>query len=374
MPDVSILAWRPQVLAQCLPSIKAELGSTLHACCQQKDLQRLRKMGISAFSAEDANEFFKYEHASLKFSIGHWRNLMQLASAALGNAPLVLLDDDVQPQAGCAQAFSSSFQKYSLVQGAFTGCIGNGIYMLVHFFDLLLEHKNDSDFASTADLMLRGVVSAHTSPSSLRGATGGLLGIGASLKCRQAFFPTKYPFDDHFFEFCCRHSFPHLKFMNEITIPFEIPVAEHNTIPSPSTSKLVDHYILYVKSAIVESYSYYLLCGQIPKLVNGRHALVKPLSFSPEQVCSQTAQEAALEKFKKAAEYHLQAGFGEPIASQLRRVAALEEKDFFVQQEELEAEWENFKSEGEWLEGAQSLLSPSPPNAREAARQALFQD
>ncbi|VVB57884.1 Uncharacterised protein [Candidatus Anstonella stagnisolia] len=367
MPNVSILAWRPDVLAQYLPGIKSEFSqSNIFACCQQKGLQKVREMGVQAFCAEEANELFKYEEPKLQFSIAHCRNLMQLASMSLGDAPLVLLDDDVQPQKGCESKFSSSFSKYALVQGACIGSIGNGIYMLVHFFDHLLEHSNDADFAPVADLMLRGVVRTHSPPSSLRSLIGGFLGINASLKAKQAFFPTKYPVDDHFYEFCCRHSFPTLKFMDESTLPSEIPLTMHNTVPSNSTSKLVDHYILYAKSAIVESYSYFRLCGRIPKLINGRHTLVKIANFDPESMCSHTAAEAALEKFRAAAQYHLQTGFGEPIDSQLKRVASLGEKDLFVPQEELEAEWENFGQEQKWMQQAQAILRQSPQNIAQA--------
>jgi|GEM_PF-3488893 len=364
MADVSILAWRADVLERSLPSMKAAFQSpSLFACCQQKDLQKVREMGIFAFSAQGANDFFRCEQNGTELTIGHKRNLMQLSSLALGSSPLVFLDDDVQPEADCESKFSSAFSKYSLVQGAFTGCIGNGLYIPVYFFDHLLEHSKDANFAAVSDSMLRGVVRAHFAPASLRGITGGIFGVSAALKCRQAFFPTKYQFDDHFFEFCCRHNFPSLKFMDGSTSPAEIPVAEHSTVPSPSTSKLVDHYILYVKSAIVESHSYFRLCGRIPMLINGRHTLVKLGRFDAQEECSRICAEAALDKFRAAAEHHLQAGFGEPIDSQLHRFVSLGEKDLFVPQEELEAEWENFKMEMEWIKEALAFVSENPKKA-----------
>ncbi|MBS3069320.1 hypothetical protein J4441_03060 [Candidatus Micrarchaeota archaeon] len=371
MQHVSMLAWRPQMLLPALQQAKEAFPDAhLFACCQEKDAHLPSQGGLQFFCAEDADEFFKYgaEYGTkeLQSSIGHWRNLMQLASVSLGSPPLIFLDDDILPDKNCGAVFSASLQKYDLVQGAYNGCLGNGIYMLVYFFDWLLDQRKRADFQNTAELMLRGTVRRTHAQASLRGLSGGLFGISSKLKSRQAFFPTKYPFDDHFFEFCCRHAFKQANFMDERTPASDIPTATHETVTSASFSKLVDHYILYVRSSIVETYSYYCLCGKIPQLVNNRHVLARISNFDAQQMCSLLTSQAALEKFKKAAEHHLKGGFGKPIDSQLRRVASLCEQDFFVGIEELEKEWANFIQEQQWLKDALMLANANPQHAKGA--------
>jgi hypothetical protein len=150
-----------------------------------------------------------------------------------------------------------------MVQGKYEGSMGNGIYMLVRFLEFLEGWEETAENLRQAQTMLSGVVSRGREEAGVRGAVGGLLGISTPLLCANAFAPTSYPFDDHFYEFSSRHQFKGMKFMDGGTSEEDIPLAEHRAEPS-GQGKLVSHYALYVKSAIVENYCCFRLSGAVP--------------------------------------------------------------------------------------------------------------
>ncbi|MBM3229276.1 hypothetical protein FJZ26_02495, partial [Candidatus Parvarchaeota archaeon] len=308
---VGILGWRPESLEKTIGAVaKSFAESKFIICCKQQDMAKTADLAKQAgadalvFSPQEARNSLGAPGAlgcGQEITIGAKRNLLQLASAALdSHMPLVLLDDDVLPDGATSRAFAASFAKYDLVQGRYSGSIGNKIYAAVRFFEILSELSASQEFEALVDNGLRGVVSAGAQSRSLASATGGLLGISENLLAQNCFAPTSYMFDDHFFEFSSRYLFRSLRFMGEGTAPDEIPIAIHRSLPA-SHRKLVDDYILYVKAAVVESYYYFRLCGSIPVVRNSRHALQPAQGFDARQHTLRAMQEAALEKFQAAA-------------------------------------------------------------------------
>jgi hypothetical protein len=363
-----LLCWRPVALEQSAPALlSAFQESGFLALCQSKDKGQVHrilsskagKKGQHVFSRENADEAFQSPDGWRNRSIGHTRNLLQLASLSLGQQEIVFLDDDIFPEKGCEAAFSRLLPKYDLVPGFYLGCTGNGIYAMVHFFELLSSWSASPGQKAEAEQMLRGSVRMPQRQAKPHAVAGGLFGISRRLSCQACFFPTSYPFDDHFFEFCARHEFPALRFMGAAAAGAHLPEAEHCTIPGKE-GKLVDNFILYIRSAIVENYAYFRLSGCLPKLVNGHHALVRASGFDAEKMCWEICGQSALDKFKSAAGHYLSLGLGEPIETQLRRLQAISEKELFVPQEELEAEWAAFEGEKEWFFSAKEKIQQGP--------------
>jgi hypothetical protein len=181
---------------------------------------------------------------------------------------------------------------------------------------------------------------------------GGLLALSPRFKAKNAFAPTPYPFDDHFFDFSSRFLFPPFRFMDGSEPDEEIPLAVHSAARSESASKMVDAFVKDVKASAVESYFYFRLSGCLPKIVGGRHVLVKADGFDAENAAKSAMEDAAVAKFSLAARNHLLLGAEGELAEQLERIATLGFGDFFVPQEELEAEWRHFEAERAWLANA----------------------
>ncbi len=358
-----LLCWRPHALQQSIPQLSEAFSqSDFFAICQSKDEDKVRQIIPGAggkdpkvFSQENADEILQSPAGARSKSIGHARNLLQLASLSAGRSEIIFLDDDIFPQKGCGEIFLQALSRFDLVPGFYQGCTGNGIYAMVHFLELLSGWSASPEQKAEAEQMLRGVVRMPKRQAKPHGVGGGFFGVSSRLSCQVGFFPTLYPFDDHFFEFCARHSFPQYSFMGNSAPDGELPKAEHNSLPS-GQGKLVDNFILYIRSAIVENYAYFRLCGRLPKLVNGNHALVRAQGFDAGKMCEEICRQSALGKFKSAAGHYLSLGLGEPIETQLRRIAAISEKELFVPQEELDGEWAAFQEEKEWFFGARKRV------------------
>lgn len=357
---IGILGWRKESLAQTMPSVVSAFpGARLIICHRKEDAGAIRKMcGMSG--AGGAVLFSPAEFGAALFApalegelpVGRKRNLLQLASHSLSpGAGLILLDDDIFPDAATAEAFGRSFKKYDLVQGRYRGSADNKIYALVHFFEILESGPGTPDFQERVRLGLRGEVQKPKSSPGLSSPPGGLLGISPRLLLRNCFAPTAFMFDDHFFEFSSRFSFRELSFMGDGTADGEIPAATHRTIPGAKT-KLVDDYVLYVKGALVETYFYFRLAGAIPVVAGGKHVLIRAPSFDAKAHLKRIISEAALEKFQRASRHYLEGAADGELAEELERLAALSEADFFVGEESLGEKWASFENERAWLANA----------------------
>jgi len=359
-----LLAWNLPSLKSSAQSIAKSFGGCrLLACCErgkEKEVEGILEGAgrKSIFSPPAFDSAVGMGSAGRENSIGHARNTLLLASLCLdGKAGIALLDDDILPGASAHEAFGRAFEKYDLVQGAYTGGYsGNKIYSLVYFFDMLSElaASKSPELEARVEKALFGAVPVPqaSGQAKLAATTGGLVGISGALKARNHFAPTPYPFDDHFFEFSSRFLFPSMRFMGENTQPSDIPSASHNMADGASQSRLVDNFIREVRASIVEKYFYFRLSGSLPMLKDGRHVLVKAESFGDEAAAAAAMQEAALPKFQPAAEFYQSRLQGGELGRQLERIAALSIRDFIVPQGELEAEWGHYESERAWFSRA----------------------
>jgi len=360
---ICILAWNKEEFLKNLKTTANEFGgSELLVCTKEENCSDLTQ-------ALSGHDFFckvfcpkqvdaVLGKSQLPNSIGHTRNQLLLMSAALApSEPLVLLDDDIRIEPGTKGRFTGAFSKCDFVQGKYAGAVGNRIYSLVHFFEIL-EGGVCPGFEERVQSGLRGVVWAQIR-EGLSGTAGGLMGVGRKLKVQNFFAPTKYPFDDHFFEFSSRFLFRTFSFMGNDTLENDVPVGIHDAKPG-AASKLLDDFVLYVKSAIVEDYFYYRLSGCIPKIVGGRHVLVKTSGFDSEHALVEKMREAAVSKFQAAALHYVGKYEIPGLDLQLGRLAGLGESDFFVGTGELEGEWQNYLDEKEWFNSAARLVEKDP--------------
>ena len=348
--NIGVLAWNMDALRQSADSIgKASEGMPLFACTSNEARCRLHLESARVFTPRKLDSLLGYEGARAE-SIGHCRNLLSLASICIGPAsPLVMLDDDVHPSSRTFASFRSAFAAYDLVQGSYSGAPGNNIYSLVFFFDFLADGKIDGAMRA-----LCGSAEAGTGHpgKGLHSLAGGIAGISPALLGKNAFAPTRYRLEDHFFEFSSRFIFPSLRFMGSEALEGDIPCAEHDRARGKRTTALVDGYLLDVKSAIVEKYFYFRLTGKLQIIINGKHCLVRIGRFDLENVAMETYAASAVEKFKSAAHFYLKKPNGQAIESELSRIASLEIGDFLVPQAELEREWAAFEAERNWLSAA----------------------
>ncbi|MFH1257660.1 MAG: hypothetical protein V1658_01885 [Candidatus Micrarchaeota archaeon] len=163
-PHIGIVSWHPDSLSQSAPAMLAAFPeSQLLVCCSKPNLPETRalfgeKGRQLVFFPQALDRVLDYygEHTRAE-SIGHCRNLIQLASVALSqDANLIYLDDDVIPGKETAEGFRRAFGEYDLVPGTYTGCSGNRIYPLVFFFQLLETGRGTWDFEKKAGMALRG--------------------------------------------------------------------------------------------------------------------------------------------------------------------------------------------------------------------------
>ncbi|MFH1257661.1 MAG: hypothetical protein V1658_01890 [Candidatus Micrarchaeota archaeon] len=131
-----------------------------------------------------------------------------------------------------------------------------------------------------------------------------------------------------------------------------MPSALHQKQPAASPSALVDSFITAVKGSVVEHYLYFKLCGALPIIKDGRHALVKVGGFNPAAVLEKVMAECAIGKFSRAAHVYLKQGLPSELDLELARICGFSPELFFVNEEELEAEWLLFKGESEWFDAA----------------------
>jgi len=349
---VGVLGWRAEGLLRNMKSTQKAFGkSRLIICCQQKDIKRVSEAvdGALVFSPEGAEGVFPKGDSERNGSIGHARNLILLSSIAIGRQEnIVLLDDDISPDDKTAKAFDSAFSKYDLVQGNYVGSSGNGIYSLVYFFDLLSD-QDRPDFERLVKNAVCGAVPSPKKAPSVAGLAGGLAGLSAAIKAKNCFASfNDYSFDDHFYEFSTRYIFPEGRFMGHSTAESDIPVALHDA-ENGKPGKLVDNFVRHVRSAIVESYFYFRLSGCLPRIVGGKHALVRTGEFDPNAVAKEILA-SAVEKFRMAAQSHVPRFEADPeLQKQLLRIASLHDDDFFVPQDALSREWDEFEAERAWF-------------------------
>lgn len=355
--NAGVLAWNMDALRSSASAINGAFpGCPLLACASKEGEQECRRLLPSAtvFTPQGMDALLGYG-GQRSDSIGHCRNLLQLASICMGpQRPLSMLDDDVHPSAQTRAAFESAFSAYDLVQGSYMGDQGNRIYALAGFFDLLSQGEGAPSFWEKAHSALCGSAAAVAGAEAgqapaLHSLAGGLAGISPALLGRNAFAPTRFRLEDHFFEFSSRFLFPSLSFMGKGVPEQSIPRAMHMRAASSSPNFLVDGYLLDVQSAIVESYFYFRLSGALPKIMGGSHRLVRASGFDPIAAAQETCNDAALEKFKSAAEFYQGKFQDAALSRELSRIALLSVEDFIVPQGELEREWESFEEERQWL-------------------------
>ena len=349
--DVGIVSWHRGNFEKSFPVVSS-LGwnGKKIIVCQKKELEAYRQLagGDSSLllTPETCAGIFGFASDQ---TIGHCRNLALLASSIISpESPVVFFDDDVFPSASTLAAFESSFKKYGLVQGQYSGDEANSLYLAVHFFGLLEKACEGGDegenFALVRECLRGKFDDGDSPPSSLKGASGGVLGISAQLKTLQCFAPTSYRIEDHFYEFGSRIELRSVKFMDAKASPEEIPQARHIRGQGDSGT-LVSAYSFELKSSVVEKYLIFRRFGAVPKIVNGAQALLKLPSFDPEEMAYQAAEEGALAKMQSAAGHYLSKDPPEEIANQLKRFLSLSASDFFVPQEELESEYARFIEE-----------------------------
>ena len=352
---ICLLNWNMRALAASVPSLLENFGNRKFIVCSS-DVKKTEGLLSEipdklVFSPSQLDSRLGREEYSRANSIGHCRNLMFLASACVSpSAPLVLLDDDIITSAQTRRAFQSAFSKYDLVQGLYEGASGNKIYALVYFFDLLSEGEGTPDFEERVKRALCGFSEIkREGRQPLSSMPGGLAGISGALKGRNCFAPTSYPFDDHFFEFSSRFLFPSLRFMPPDAAAGDIPVAVHNMAEGSDPDALVSNFVREVRSSIVESYFYFRLSGCAPRLVGGRHTLARVSGFDAGAAASEACRNAALEKFRQVASFHIARASSPLLQAQLERIINLSVEDFLVPIDELGEEWGFLEEERAWF-------------------------
>ena len=330
-------------------------GCHFLVCCEKGKEQAIDDIlsGIaskSVFTPQSLARALGMSGGRQENSIGHCRNLLQLASACANPLlGMLMLDDDVLPTQQTRNAFLLSFPKYDLVQGAYSCETGNRIYALVRFFQTLEQGEKGKKLL---DALCCERIGAEPTAPGLHSLAGGLAGISSRLLLKNAFAPTDYRFEDHFFEFSSRFLFPSMNYMGLQTAEGEIPVAGHKRAGARNHSALVDGFVGQVRASIVESYFYHCLSGCVPRLVGGQHKLVRSPSFDGAAEAKHAFDACAVGKLSSAAKFHLKDFPSGEVGAQLSRLALLSLDDISVPLQELEAEWAAFQEEREWLSGA----------------------
>jgi hypothetical protein len=351
--------WRQENFSQFFGNLSEAHTGLKIICCQEGQLDSCRAVASGkntlVFSPELLHEIVSAEHDCNVRSIGHCRNLLMAASILVGESePAVFVDDDVFPDSHVFRSFAAAFGRYDLVHGKYSGDIANGLQLAVCFFGLLEEGcasgwKNANEIGRC----LRGKHPQSAlwgAGAALQSAPGGLMGISARLKCAMPFVPTEYRLEDHFFEFYSRFSLPSFAFMDE-TVPQDLsPIARHSR-KEGSADELVSGYALELRSSVAEKYLYFRLSGFLPKIIGGRHRLVRASEFDPEETARAAAAEGALQKMQAAAGFYISKRPPQEISAQLERFLALSWEDFFVPQEKLDGLLSDFRAEQKWFFG-----------------------